>query len=373
VVAWLAFGPASPHGGVDPPGYVDHLGGLRDAVAAPFARWDSVWYVLISHYGYAPGPSTAFFPAYPGLMHAVALLGTGYLAAGVLVSLAALVVGLTVLYRLTEVELGSAAARYAVLAAALFPMAFFFTAVYSESLFLAVSVGAFWMARNDRWAWAGALGACAAATRSAGALVGVGLVVMHVERHGWRGTRRLAWLGLVPVGLGAYMAWLAYLGMDPLSPFHAQVNWSRHLAGPFAGVLDGARAAFAGVRQLASGQSQHVYFRAAGGDPMVNSWHNVVLFGFLVAALVALVGVVRRLPRAYGAYTIAALALPLSYPVTPQPLMSLPRFLAVLFPLQMWAGVWLANHRRARWVALGACAGGLALASAEFATWHWVA
>jgi hypothetical protein len=60
----------------------------------------------------------------------------------------------------------------------------------------------------------------------------------------------------------------------------------------------------------------------------------------------AVVGTLRRLPPAYGAYVVAALALPLSYPVGPQPLMSLPRFLAVLFPLFMWLGAWLADGGR---------------------------
>ena len=47
-------------------------------------------------------------------------------------------------------------------------------------------------------------------------------------------------------------------------------------------------------------------------------------------------------------YVLAALALPLSYPVTAQPLMSLPRFLLVLFPLGIWLAAWLAEHPRAQ-------------------------
>ncbi|HEX8714741.1 MAG TPA: hypothetical protein VF706_04155, partial [Solirubrobacteraceae bacterium] len=83
--------------------------------------------------------------------------------------------------------------------------------------------------------------------------------------------------------------------------------------------------------------------------------------------------VFRRLPPAYGAYVIAALAMPLSYPVREQPLMSLPRFLLVLFPLGMWFAAWLSAHPRARVPAL-ACSGlSLAFFTAQFTTWHWVA
>ena len=79
---------------------------------------------------------------------------------------------------------------------------------------------------------------------------------------------------------------------------------------------------------------------------MVAAGHNVMLLAFLLLALPALVGVWRRLGAAYGVYLLAALALPLSTPVTSQPLMSLPRFLVVLFPLSIWAAAWLAPRRR---------------------------
>jgi hypothetical protein len=70
---------------------------------------------------------------------------------------------------------------------------------------------------------------------------------------------------------------------------------------------------------------------------------------------------------------LAALALPLSYPVDGQPLMSLPRFLLVLFPLHIALGAWLAEHPRARLPLLGASAALMVVFVAQFATWHWVA
>jgi len=86
------------------------------------------------------------------------------------------------------------------------------------------------------------------------------------------------------------------------------------------------------------------------------------------------VGVARRLPPAYLAYLLVALALPLSWPVGPQPLMSLPRFEAVLFPAFMWLGSWIARGGALRGrVVYGAFGAGLATFSAFVATWHWVA
>jgi hypothetical protein len=256
-------------------------------------------------------------------------------------------------------------------------------------MYLALSVGAFYTARRGRWGWAGVAGALAAATRSAGVLLVLPLALLYL--YGPRGDRppdRLgprwwvpryrvrpdaAWLLVVPVGLAAYMGYLALEDVGATAPFHAQDVWFRHFAGPFGGLHDAIVAAWEGARQLLQGSRVPVRFTAAGGDPYTVASHNLVLFGFLVAAVPAIVGVVRRLPIAYGAYVLAALALPLSYPVGPQPLMSLPRFLAVLFPLHMWAGWWLAGRQRTGAVALAASAAALAFFSGAFATWHWVA
>ncbi len=67
---------------------------------------------------------------------------------------------------------------------------------------------------------------------------------------------------------------------------------------------------------------------------------------------------------------VAALALPLSFPVGPQPLMSLPRFLAVLFPIFMWLALVVRGAPRARHAWRPLSASGSACFTAQFATWH---
>jgi hypothetical protein len=346
----------------DPGSVTRPFGPLGNALAAPLARWDSVWYLAIANDGYPADDArrAAFFPLYPMLVRAGHAVVGSSIVAGALVSLACFAAALVVLHRLTEIELGAPAARAAVWALALFPGAVFFTSVYSEALYLALSVGCIYAARTGRWAWAGGLGALGAATRSAGVLLVVPLLVMWLLRAdgGRRRAGDAAWIAVVPAGLAGFCAALALGGGDAFAPFHAQDIWYRHFAGPFAGVWDGTTAAWRGLHHL--------------DDPASRA--DVVLFGFLAAAVPAVVGTLRRLPPAYGAYVLAALALPLSYPVDPQPLMSLPRFLAVLFPLFMWLGAWLADGGRLRRAAvLAPSAAGLAIVTAVFATWHWVA
>jgi len=360
----------------DPASITRGFGSWGDPLAATFARWDSTWYLAIAQDGYEPDPArTAFFPLYPLLVRGGGWLLGSDIAAGVVVSVLCLFGALVLLHRLTALEFDAAAADATVWLTALFAMSFFFSAVYSESLYLLLSIAAVYAARTERWAWAGCIGALAALTRSAGLVLLVALALLW-----WRSaTRRpgdLAWLLGVPLGLVGYCTGLALAGMSFDAPFDAQEVWLREFAGPFVGVWDGAVAAFQGTRQLLSGQSEHVYFTKAGGDPIDVARTNVMLFLFLVAAVPASVGALRRLPLAYGAYIVAALALPLSYPVGPQPLMSLPRFLAVLFPLFMWAGWWVTRPQRsalARPLAYGWSALLLVFFTAQFATWHWVA
>jgi hypothetical protein len=399
-VAALGFGPV--RGAFDPPGVTRGFGWLGNLLAAPAARWDASWYLVIAHYGYRPdlgvytSSRTAFFPLYPLGLRAISDVGFPPVLAGVLLSLVAFALALYGIHRLTTLELARVGrlgsgevARLAVLVMAFAPMAFYFSAVYSESLYLALSVGVFWCARQGRWAGACALAALAGATRSAGVVLALPVLMLYLygpredrmpdfaraRRFAprYRLRREILWLGLVPAGLAAYMAYLALSGGDALMPFHAQGVWDRRFAGPYLGVWDGMKAAWQGARQLLSFQRRHVYFPVAGGSPFVNAGHNLMLLAFLLAAIPAIVGVLRLLPLAYGAYVIVALALPLSYPVAPQPLMSLPRFLVVLFPLSIWLAAWLAARPRMQRPVLIVSALLMAFFVAQFSTWHWVA
>ncbi len=402
VGAVLGFGYGPVRHALNPLGITRGLGALGDLLSAPVARWDAAWYLVIAHYGYRPefgaltASRTAFFPLYPLGVRLLSGLSLAPVIAGVALSVAALAAGLYGLHRLMDLEaarLGlrerGEAARLVVLLVAFAPMAFYFSAVYSESLYFALSVGVFLCARRAQWGKAAALAALAGATRSTGIVLMVPLALLYLygprpdrapDRVGgglrprYRLRAEALWVLLAPVGLCLYMAHLALAGGDALAPFHAEAAWQRDFAGPYGGVLVGAKAALEGLRQVLSMQRHHVYFPAAGGSPFVVAGHNLLLFGFMVAAIPMTIGVLRLLPAAYGAYVLAALALPLSYPVASQPLMSLPRFLLVLFPLEMWLAVRLVARRKAlTWAVLIGSGAAMVFFAGEFSTWHWVA
>lgn len=396
VLAVLAFGPQAGWQGFDPARLTSPFGYFGNLLVAPFARWDSVWYLAIARGGYGHQvATTAFFPLYPLTLSVFGHIFASDLIAGVLISLIAFAVALTLLFRLAALELDRERAEVTLMLIAFCPMAYFFSAVYSESIYLALSVGCFLQARRGRWWAAGVLGALAAASRNSGVILAVPVVIMFLygprtdvavttrwasgPRNRWRRllpryrvTPAIAWVVLIPLGLAAYVAYLAVTIGDGLAPFHAQAVWFREFAGPFGGVWTGAVAAWDGLRQVIHGPPPPLYFDKAGGNAMIVAGQNLMLFAFLVLGAVALIGVLVTLPFAYGAYVIAALAMPLSYPVTPLPLASLPRYQVVLFPLFMW-GASFVTRRRMVTPAVATLAVFLGLFTAEFATWRFVA
>ena len=349
----------------DAPALTHPFGAAGDALFAPLARWDSVWYLTIADSGYDGAAREAFFPLYPLATRALATPAGGspeaLLLAAYLISLTALLGALYLLWRLVSLELGRPYATPTLLLLAVFPGALYFGAPYSESVFLLLSVGAFYAARTGRWAWAGALAGLASATRSAGILLLLPLAILwwQSERRSWRDA---AWLALAPAGLVAYAVYLELAIGDGLAFLQVQENWFRHFAGPLGGVWDATVAAYEGARDILSGESGLSRWAAL----------NVMLFGFMVFGLAAAVGVLRRLPFAYGAYVVAALMLPLSFPVEPQPLMSFPRFLAVLFPIFMWLAIVCEERRITDRVAV-VFAIVLGLFVTQYSTWLFIA
>jgi len=396
VVATARFGTIPVGAGLRVPGVPANL----DWLASPVARWDARWFALIAQGGYAGTGSdvaarSAFFPLYPLLLHAAGAAGVPLVIAGALISTISLGAGLYLVHRLVRLEVAASAAGAQVMAAdlavlllAFSPMAVFFSAMYSDSLYLALSVGAFLSARRGRWLAAGGLGGLAAATRPVGVLLVVPMALLYLYGPGteaaarragrarWIPRRRVrpdvAWLLLVPAGLAAFSAYLAWTGAGALAPLRASAHWNHHFV-PLAGLWQGVVAAAANARGLASGTIPLAPF-ATGIRYLVDTGlQNLAPLALLAVAVPAIIGVARTLPAAYTAYVVVALALPLSLPVTGYPLQSVPRYEAVLFPLFMWAGPWLARHPRWQAPVLGGSALLAMFFAAEFATWHFVA
>ena len=209
-----------------------------------WSHWDGEHYVALAAGGYLQPPdnvSPAFFPLYPLLIRSFAELFGGPLSPpalsvwGVLLSLLALPFAFYFVYNIAREGFGERAARATVLTLALFPTSFFFNAVYTESLFLALSAGSIWALQVRRdlllacclrvchgHAQRRRLPPCASRLRVA-------------ERRGgqrvWWG-KGVACLALAPSGLLAYAAYLWSRSGDLFLFYSEQGHWSRRPTGP---------------------------------------------------------------------------------------------------------------------------------------------
>jgi mannosyltransferase PIG-V len=362
-----------PRAGVwDDPSLTHDLGAVTDV----WARWDSVWFLRIAEHGYdsAAGAAAAFYPLYPGAVSLVgwALFGH-YVLAGILVSLAAAFAAFLLLHRVAEERLGADGARRAVLYLAVFPFAFFLQAVYSESLYLLLTLAAFVLAEQRRFLAAGAVTGLALLTRpTAAALLPALALLAWRERER---VRALVSLAVAPLLFAAYPIYLWRAEGDPWAFLHAQRLWSRHLspAGPLGGIWDGLRAGWAGVQQFASGSHTHAYWKPVqDADPIRVATLNLEMLAFLVLFVVLAVIAWRRFGAPYGLFAALSLAIPLSVPSERWPLLSLPRFGLTIFPLFL-ALASLGGRPRAHTAIVAISSLLLGVSVAQWALWQWVA
>jgi hypothetical protein len=187
----------------------------------------------------------------------------------------------------------------------------------------------------------------------------------------WRPRYRLGrealWLGLVPLGLAAYLVFLGITNGDPLAPFSAQGEWARTFA-PLAGIALGIWWGIEAAWELLPGLGMPDGAVVRGIVPEHAAIRNLVNLIFLGVGAWLLVRVARRLPPGDFAYAVSSLALPLSVPASGNPLMSLPRFMLVVYPLWVALALWAVERGAVRrtLIVLSAL---LAVATALFVGW----
>ena len=332
-------------------------------VANLLARWDTFFYYTIAADGYRWNPAVflhynvVFFPLYPMLMRAIgALLGGRLLLAGLVISLAAFAGALALLYRLALLEIGEDHAWRVVLLISTFPYALYFSAVYTESLFLLLSVAAFYAMRRGRLGWAAVSGLAAGLTRPNGFWLALPLACLAL----WPPDRRhvgatacppvsvpLALLvsGLPVVGVALFSGYLQLRFGDALAWVHGQAAWGVPLllrrGAPDPGKLPGD----AGIKPIE-----------------VIVWiGNIAAF---TAAAFAIRPIAKRFGLAYGAW----IAVNIFPPVAAHLFISLGRFTSVLFPFFFWLAIRVPRNRLMR--VAGLFAAGQAVLAIWFFLWR---
>jgi Mannosyltransferase (PIG-V) len=328
-------------------------------------RWDAGWYLQLALHGYERSrgdgsrqENIAFFPAYPLLTRAgAALLGARTVGledelrgnraeiqffqhrrivlAAMAVSLIAFAWALVYLYRLARELIDEDAGSGAVVMAGAYPYALFFSAMYSESLFLLAAVAAcFHMHRRERVP-AAMWGLLAGLTRPNGCLLSIPLAVMALQR-----APRARTAGVTPArhprspirqviadltvaampGLGMllYTAWLYQFTGRAFAWMGAHRAWGR-VYGSIDALL-----------------TDRVNFIVDQGIYNYSLSQPIELLNAVpsLGALVLAIPIARRIGLAYGVL-IPLMVLP---PLAAGGFLSLGRLTATLFPLFLYLG-----------------------------------
>lgn len=338
-------------------------------------RWDAGFYASIATYGYdwvndgTPAGDMAFMPVYPMLVRAVSGMGVNgcpaspYLSTcatigGLIVSNSALLASTFLLFWLAQRRYGRLAAWRATVLLLVSPISIFLSGVYTESLFLLLTLLTAVSLERRQFLTAVAAALVASLTRSVGMAL-CAMLLSYVWKVWYEGKRRLTFLilarfalALLPGIVFAGYVLLAGLSVgDPTAYFKTYEQVYQRVAGTPI-------------------QAFTVYF---SGEPVSwfgwrVSWIDLFMTLFFLALAIWLTLRERRPIRGEGVYALGALALP----ITSGTLTAMPRFGSVLFPFYVLLGRW-ANRAWRMALIYGGSAALALLFTVQFVTWKWIA
>lgn len=184
------------------------------------ARWDSGWYRQIAKTGYTHTPlesgqvDSAFFPLYPLLMSFLGqLFGGKYLPAGIFLSNLFFLVAVLLFWRWSKAKISDENADLATWLLCFFPTSFFFSAAYSESMFLLLAVASFYFSERKNWWLAVICAGLTSAVRIPGLIVSFCIILMFWWQNGFSFKFRFLTklISLSAVSLSGILAYCTYL------------------------------------------------------------------------------------------------------------------------------------------------------------------
>ncbi|PKL80196.1 MAG: hypothetical protein CVV27_00705 [Candidatus Melainabacteria bacterium HGW-Melainabacteria-1] len=331
---------------------LQHAHPLSQMLDENLRRWDARHYLRLADVGYTGTGDNrflmVFFPLYPFLIRLVNGLLQNYLHSALLISFVAAVAAGWLLQELMrrqgfdEEHIFRAFMFFCCL-----PMAIYTVVPLTESLFLALTLAAFVFAQGGGWFRSGLVGALASATRSAGVLLLPALAVQALLARWPRkqpttaestdpepvdpkpvdmepahlkpsSPLRALWLLLIPTGLGVYLFLNWKIMGHPLAFTTLQAeHWNQGFVWPW--------------EQL-SITLQHLASDAPGRERF--NYYEPRLLAMIAGVLLLIGG--RKLPLSWQVYAWSSFLLF----VCAREVISLPRYLYVLFPIYPVLAMW---------------------------------
>lgn len=327
---------------------------VESELVYPWANFDGVHYLGIASRGYVD--EGRFLPLFPFVTRVVAEVLTPFsdpvpygavlFWSGMVVSTVSSIGAVVMLYRLFALDYSPKIAQKSILYLLAFPTAFILGALYTEGLFLFLSVTAFWFARKRRWLFSALTVLFLAVTRLTGLLVVVPILyelyvleLQAVKKITFKNIKPLVWFALTPLLLLAYIYYNHLTWGDPLYFVHAH------------GALGNSRAVSSLVFPLVT-VYRYVQILVTVSPSVYEYWIAVIEIVSLVLSVVGLFFVWKQKQRgSYLLYTLVLVALP----VLSGTLSGYPRYILPAFPFFLAQAIALQRRDRMAVVVLAVC------------------
>jgi len=279
-------------------------------------HWDVIWYLRIAVQGYQASDGRSVFPPlYPYLIRALNGQSGNYLLTAMTISMLAGCCTVIMLYLITNEVVGGKSGETAILLLLSFPTSTFFFSAYTESLFLALSLGMFITAKNGKFGLASALAILAILTRYQGVIlvVPLGWLIwksVNIKKRSWS-TFAYA---IIPILSLLIFLWVRSKWIDP-TPMEKvyEQYWKSRFVLPGESII-------ASIRALPNSLNIHYFI-------------NLLDFSLLFVMILISPLVVRFLPPEYWLYQISTLfVLLLRVGPIDNPLQGMGRYMLLMFP-----------------------------------------
>lgn len=272
------------------------------------ANWDGGHYLGIAKNGYS-AIQYVFFPLYPLLINIFNRITGDFLTSALVISFYSIFLAANLMYRLVSIDYGKDKAFNSVIMLLVFPLSFHFLTVYTESLFLLLTVATFFFARKQKYFLATICAGLASATRLAGIATVLGLIL---PIYLTQGINRKNWIIIFsPFGLIAYSLYLYSVTGDPFYFIKAESSfWHGGL------VLPGSALIFS-LKQLLT------------PDFIANNFRSLLDFSFVLFGAFGVWQVYKKLSLDYTIFSIVSFILPMFSPT----IVAMPRYILTIFPI----------------------------------------
>lgn len=201
-------------------------------------KWDCKWYLTIINNGYDDAVRTtpklwkglanwAFFPLYPLIVACVKFfISINPVVIGIVLNQLFVLIASIMFYKLLNLEFDDINSRFGATIMLFSPFSIYFTSLYTEALFLCISVTGFYFIKRKQFTNASLLGGLLAATRPVGIMFMLPLFIALCRNSSSKKIIIRSML-LASSGLLLFMIYLQFKAGDFLAFQHIQKGWGR--------------------------------------------------------------------------------------------------------------------------------------------------